>query len=356
MAEEQEGERTEEPTETRREEFRKRGQVAQSKEVVSSAFLLLIAGLLFVLSSYFYSNFEEMFKKMWSDGFMQIRREQSLYPAFQVASLQLMKLIWPALFFSFVVGFFATVLQIGFLKVEDALVPKFEKINPVSGLKRIFSLKNLMEGVKSVLKIIFIGVVVYLVLATEIPKMPFWMEFSPDQIARYMGSIAIKLFLAIGLVMFVLAIGDFFFQRWDLEKKMMMTKQEIKEEMKNREIDPLIKGRLRRIQREMSQRRMMQKVPSADVVITNPTHIAVALKYDANLPAPQLIAKGADLVAQKIKEIAKEAGIPIIENKPLARTIYKTMKLGQVIPKELYVAVAEVLSYVYRLKKKKRKR
>jgi flagellar biosynthetic protein FlhB len=252
------------------------------------------------------------------------------------------------------IGFFATVLQIGFLKVEDALEPKFEKINPISGFNRIFSLKNFIEGVKSVIKILFIGIVVYLVIAAEIPKMPLWMEFTPEQIAKYMGGISINLFLAIGFLMFVLAIGDFFFQRWDLEKKMMMSKREIKEELKNREIDPLIKGRLRRIQREVSQRRMMQKVPTADVIITNPTHIAVALKYDANLPAPQLIAKGADLVAEKIREIARASSIPIVENKPLARTIYKTMKIGQIIPKELYVAVAEVLSYVYRLKKKKK--
>jgi len=134
---------------------------------------------------------------------------------------------------------------------------------------------------------------------------------------------------------------------------MMMSKQEVKEEHKSREGDPLIKARIRKVQREMANRRMMEKVPKADVIITNPTHIAVALKYDANLPAPQLIAKGGDLIAEKIKAIAKENNIPVVENKPLARTIFKTMKLGQVIPKELFVAVAEVLSYVYKLKRKR---
>jgi flagellar biosynthetic protein FlhB len=156
--------------------------------------------------------------------------------------------------------------------------------------------------------------------------------------------------------MAVLSAADYFFQRWELEKEMRMTKQEIKEEAKSREGDPLIKSRVRKIQREMANRRMMEKVPKADVIITNPTHIAVALKYSENLPAPQLVAKGGDLVAEKIKEIARENNIPIVENKPLARTIFKTLKLGQVIPRELFVAVAEVLAYVYKLKRKARKK
>jgi flagellar biosynthetic protein FlhB len=171
-----------------------------------------------------------------------------------------------------------------------------------------------------------------------------------------MGTVSVKMLFGVGLAMLLLTVGDYFFQRWDLEKKMMMTKQEIKEEHKNREGDPLIKARVRRIQREMSNRRMMEKVETADVIITNPTHIAVALKYSDNLPAPQLVAKGADLIAEKIRNIARQHNIPIVENIPLARTIYKTMKLGQVIPRELFVAVAEVLSYVFKLKKKRAKR
>jgi flagellar biosynthetic protein FlhB len=151
---------------------------------------------------------------------------------------------------------------------------------------------------------------------------------------------------------FALAGADYLFQRWDLEKQMMMSKQEVKEEHKSREGDPLIKSRIRRIQRDVAQRRMMQEVPKATVIVTNPTHIAVALKYDETTPAPQVIAMGADLIAEKIKAMAREHRIPVIENKPLARTIFKTMKIGQVIPRELYVAVAEVLSYVFKLKRK----
>jgi flagellar biosynthetic protein FlhB len=170
----------------------------------------------------------------------------------------------------------------------------------------------------------------------------------------YMGKVVVKLLGGVGGLMFIIAAADYFYQRWDLEKKMMMTKQEVKEEHKSREGDPMVKNRIRRIQREMASKRMMADVPKADVIITNPTHIAVCIKYSDNLPAPQLIAMGADNVAEKIKELARQHNIPIVENKPLARTIFKTMKIGQVIPRELFVAVAEVLSYVYRLRRKKR--
>jgi flagellar biosynthesis protein FlhB len=179
------------------------------------------------------------------------------------------------------------------------------------------------------------------------------MTYSVEQILVYVGGVVFKLFFALGLITIGLAAADYFFQRWDLERQMMMTKQEIKEEVKQREGDPLIRQRIRRTQRDLANKRMMDDVKKADVIVTNPTHIAVALQYGANLPAPKLVAKGADLIAEKIRNLAREHNIPIVENKPLARTIYKTMKIGQVIPRELFVAVAEVLSYVYKLKKKK---
>ena len=202
------------------------------------------------------------------------------------------------------------------------------------------------------LKVLLIGFVVYSTLKNETKVWPYLQTYSKEQLLVYIGTMITKLFFGIGMVMLVLAAGDYFFQWWDLEKKMMMTKEEIKEEVKQREGDPMIKARVRKIQRDVANRRMMDKVPKGDVVITNPTHIAVVLKYDDNLPAPQLIAKGGDLIAERIKELAREHKIPIIENKPLARTIFKTLKIGQFIPRELFTAVAQVLSYVYRLKKK----
>lgn len=351
MAEESD-ERTEEATQTRRDDFRNRGQVAQSKELASAMFLIALAGAFAALSSYFFQEIRELFTRSYGAEMVHLARTDGFLEASKFAGLKFFSLVFPFMLISVIVSVASSVLQTGFLQVEDALSPNFNKINPVEGFKRIFSLRNMTEGIKAFLKVILIGGVVFFLLKQESKIIPSLIHFSTEQLMQYSGALIIKLLGVIGLCLLILGAGDYFFQRWDLEKKMMMTKQEVKEEMKNRELDPMIKSRIRKVQREMANKRMMQKVPTADVIITNPTHIAVALKYDSNLPAPQLIAKGADLVAEKIKEIARENKIPVIENKPLARTIFKTMKLGQVIPRELYVAVAEVLSFVYKLKRK----
>jgi flagellar biosynthetic protein FlhB len=178
-------------------------------------------------------------------------------------------------------------------------------------------------------------------------------SYSVNQLFAYLGEVTFNLLSGVGVFVGVLAGLDFLFQRWDLEKQMRMTKQEVKEEHKSREGDPLVRARIRRVQREMATRRMMDEVPKADVVITNPTHIAVALRYSETMVAPTIVAKGAGAIAEKIKQVARDKGIPVVENKPLARTIFKTLEIGQAIPRELYTAVAEVLSYVFRLKKKK---
>ncbi len=352
MAEESNDDRTEEATQTRRDEFRKRGQVPQSKEFASAFLLLALSGLLLGLSRYFFQEFSELFRYSYGQDLVYMIRNDNFSDAARFVGIKFFTLVTPFLGIAFIISVAASVMQTGLLQVEDALTPKFEKLDPIQGLKRIFSLRSLSEGVKAILKMLLIGGMVYFLLRNEVKQMPYLMHFSTEELARYTGLIVVKLFAGIGGAMIVLGGADFFFQRWDMEKRMMMTKQEVKEEMKNRELDPLIKARIRRTQREMANKRMMQNVPTADVIVTNPTHIAIALKYDANLPAPQLVAKGADLVAEKIKEIAREHKIPIVENKPLARTVYKTMKLGQVIPRELFVAVAEVLSYVYRLRRK----
>lgn len=350
------GEKTEEATQTRREDFRKRGQVAHTKELASALLLMAGAGLIFGLSRYFFQELYDLFQYSYGAQIVRLAKDGSVFEALQFGGLKLFKMIAPILGATLVLGIGASVVQTGFLQVEDAMSPDINKINPLEGAKRLFSLKALVEGLKAFLKMCLVGFIAYLLLKGETDRLPRLVEYNTEELIRYVGLVSGKLLFGIGLAMVVLSLADYFFQRWDLEKKMMMSKQEVKEEMKNREVDPMIKARIRKTQREMANKRMMQKVPTADVIVTNPTHIAVALKYGENLPAPQLVAKGADLVAEKIKEIAKEHRIPIIENKPLARTIYKTMKLGQVIPRELYVAVAEVLSYVYRLKKKFRNR
>jgi flagellar biosynthetic protein FlhB len=353
MADEESGEKSEEATQTRREDFRKRGQVAQTKELASALFILAGLGCVFALSKFFMKEFYDLFTHSYGQDLVEAVRTGSLTHAAQFAGLKFAILLSPILGIAFIISIGSSMIQTGWMQVEDALTADLNRINPLAGFKRIFSFRTLLEGMKAIAKLSFILSVAYFTLKSEMWKMPWLIKFEPIQLMDFMGTLTAKLLGGVGISMAVLAAADYFLQSWDLNKKMMMTKQEVKEEHKSREGDPMIKARIRKIQREMANRRMMEKVPTADVIITNPTHIAIALKYDANLPAPQVIAKGADYIAEKIRELAKQHNIPIVENKPLARTIYKTIKLNQVIPRELFVAVAEVLSYVYKLKKKK---
>lgn len=354
MSDEQ-GEKTEQATDSRREEFRKRGQVAMTKELGSAIFFLVAAGLIYISGRFFLQNMFEIFNRTMGGELIKNIREGKMTDVFSFIGLKLIVLTGPVFFVAMVIGVGAQVMQTGFLQIEDALTPNLNKLNPLNALGRIFSMRGLAELFKSILKMTAIGTVMYLLLKAEITQIPYLSGYSVSQLLTYLGEVLFRLLIGTGLFMLVLAVADYFFQRWQLEKEMMMTKQEVKEEHKSRDGDPLIKARIRKVQREMATRKMMTEIPKADVVITNPTHIAVVLKYSDKLPAPQLIAKGMDHMAEKIKEIARENNIPVIENKPLARTIFKTMKVGQVIPRELFVAVAEVLSYVFRLRRKKRR-
>lgn len=348
------GEKSEQATDARREEFRKQGNVAHSKELASAILLLAAAGGMYAMGRFFFKNFYELFVYSFGPDMVQTIREGNFIEAFKMNGQKAFILIAPVVGIAGLLGAASSIAQIGFLQVEDALTPKVEKLSPMEGFKRIFSMRAMVEAFKSILKMGAIGIVLYFLLRSEVSQIPYMLSYSLEEIIQYMGKVVVKLLGGVGGLMFIIAAADYFYQRWDLEKKMMMTKQEVKEEHKSREGDPMIKNRIRRIQREMASKRMMSEVPKADVIITNPTHIAVCIKYSDNLPAPQLIAMGADNVAEKIKELAREHNIPIVENKPLARTIFKTLKVGQVIPRELFVAVAEVLSYVYRLRRKKR--
>lgn len=346
------GEKTEDATQARRDEFRKRGQIAQTRELSSALVLLFGFFIIYFAGRYFVNQSYLLFNTFFGEGLIQAKDHDEIKNMIQLAGISIAKLFFPIGITISIVATFAIVVQIGFLQVEDAIGFKFDKIDPLQGLKRIFSLRSVVEAFKAICKILMIGYIIYLIYKSELIKLPRLMEQPVDAILTYMGNKVGQLLGSIAALFFALAAGDYFFQRWELEKQMMMTKQEVKEETKTREGDPLIKSRIRRIQRDMAQRRMMQEVPKADVIVTNPTHIAVALKYDSTTPAPKVIAMGVDLIAEKMRNLAREHNIPIVENKPLARTIYKTMKIGQVIPRELYVAVAEVLSYVYKLKRK----
>ncbi len=349
------GERTEEATQQRRDDFRKRGQVAQTKEL-GSVFLLFGSLMsIWLLGRFFLMQFSEIFNRSFTEFFLKAARQNEWVPAGIYALEKIALLVVPLSVVFWLMAFASSVVQTGFMYNEEAFDWDLNKLNPLEGLKKIASFRSLVEGGKSFAKLLIIGFIVYLLLKREAMRIPHLMNYSIEQIFNYLGSLIGKLLGGVAGFMAVLAGADYFFQRWDLEKKMRMTKQEIKEEHKSREGDPMIKSRIRRIQREMAGKRMMKEVPKADVIVTNPTHIAIALKYDETMAAPRVIAKGAGLIAEKIRAIAKENGIPLVENKPLARTMFKTIKVGHSIPRELYNAVAEVLSYVYKLKRRGRR-
>lgn len=346
-------ERTEEATEQRRQDFRKRGQVAMTRELSSVLMLLGTAMVLWLLGRFMLQQISEIVTESIGSFLVTAARQGDYKPAIFYVLKKAALVCGPLFGMLFITSIASTVMQVGLLNNEEALNFNLEKLNPISGLKRLFSLKALVEGGKSIIKIVLISAVVYVMVKDQIVKVPSLVALPINQLMVFCGDLTIRLLGGVGVFMAVLAAADYFFQRWELEKQMRMTKQEIKEEHKSREGDPMIKARIRRIQREMANKRMMADVPTADVIVTNPTHIACAIKYDpATMAAPILIAKGADAIAEKIKELARENNVPIMENKPLARTMYKTMKIGQVIPRELFTAIAQVLSYVYKLKRR----
>ncbi len=354
MAEESLGDKTEQATDARREDFRRRGQVAQTRELGAALILLSASGIILIAKGFFQTHISEFFHRVYGEEIHNVVRTGSLGDLAPIFGSKILLLAVPPILLAAVIGVLSQVMQTGLVQVEDAMSPQFERLDPIQGFKKIFSIRGFAEGFKSLLKLMAITFILYLLLHREITLLPHLLSKDPQQIFDLLVKITSQLLFGVGLSLLVLAVADYFFQYWQLERQMMMSKQEIKEEVKQREGDPQIKSRIRRIQRDMAQKRMMAAIPKADVVITNPTHIAVVLKYDANLPAPQLVAKGADLIAERIKAIAREHNIPVIENKPIARTIFKTMKIGHVIPRELFVVVAEILAYVYRMKKKMR--
>jgi flagellar biosynthetic protein FlhB len=247
-------------------------------------------------------------------------------------------------------GVIGNIAQVGFMLSTEAMSPKLSKLNPLEGLKRLFSATSLTELIKSIFKVVIIGSIGYNILRGEMDQIPALVAYDIHSIMGFVGRVALKLGYYTCLVLIALAALDYVFQRWKHERDLRMTKQEIRDEYKQREGDPLIRSRIRSAQREMAMRRMMEAVPKATVVITNPTHLAIAIRYERGLPAPIVVAKGAGHIAERIREIAGQHDIPIIEQKPLARALYKDVEIGQYVPVDLYHAVAEVLAYVYRLK------
>lgn len=353
------GEKTEQPTAKKLEDARKEGQVAKSKEI-ANAFGLLA---LFLVLKLYLGSMGTHFLEMFSAAYTQIPDVAKMYNGnLPVASLQVLIrsvmlqiiiILAPVLLVGVVVAFVCDVAQVKWKPTTKPLQPKFSKLNPIKGFGRIFSANSLMELVKSFLKLLLIGYMVYSYLKDRIGQIFILYHISLNQAIGLIGETVTDLGIRVAAVYMIIAFMDFAYQKWKFNEDMKMTKQEVKDEYKNQEGDPQVKSKQKQRMREASMRRMMQQLPEADVVITNPTHYAVAIKYDPDkYDAPYVLAKGENYLAQRIKDVARENNIEIVENKPLARMLYANVDIGELVPPELYQAVAEVLAFVYHLKGK----
>lgn len=353
------GEKTEPASQKKLDDARKKGQVAKSKEIVNAAFLVIAFAFLQMYVGSMGEGFIESFTKIYNiiPKYARNAEDMNVNVALAVLGDMLMSvltLIAPFLALSFLIYFVGDLIQVKWKISGEALKPKFKNLNPVNGVKRMFSKQSLINLLKSV-AIVFICVyIVYTEIVDKINALYGLYDVSLTQGIGYAGDIIFSIALKISAVYLVVGVIDYIFQKRKFKQDMMMTKQEVKDEYKQSEGDPTVRQQIRRKMREVSQRRMMQKLPEADVVITNPTHFAVAIKYDLALAkAPVVIAKGEDFLAQKIKEVARENNIEIVENKPLARALYHSVDIDEEIPQELYQAVAEVLAVVYKTKRSK---
>jgi len=347
------GEKTEQATPRRREEARNKGQVFKSADLNSAIILIIGSIAIFNTFPYMTSSIEQFTKLYILDR--TLADFDNAYAYFLLVEIIILtgKIVWPILASTFAAALIVTYLQVGFVFSGEAIAFKLDKLNPLEGFKRIFSTRALVELAKSLMKIGITGYVVYTIIKKNIFIIPRFVDMEMTATMTTLGSIMLEMALKVGIVFTIIGIIDYIYQRYEHEKSLMMSKNDVKQEYKQVEGDPLIKSKQRQIQREASMRRMMSEVPKADVIITNPTHFAVALKYQPEtMDAPRVVAKGQDFIAFRIREIAKENNVIIVENPPLARTLFYTLEIGDRVPEELFHAVAEVLAFVYKQKKK----
>jgi len=348
------GEKTEPATEKKLSDARKEGQVAKSREL-GQAFALLA---LFIVLKIWAGNIGHNFINTFRANYMRMKEMTTLVGG-EISIKDFCRLInsnvltmaivvAPVFAAALVVAIVCDIFQVKWQPTSKPLQPKFSKINPISGFKRIFSKEKLIDLLKSLIKLFILGYMAYSTIKGEFAVLFALFDMELITAIRVIGDIAISLGLKISAVYIVIGFADYGYQKWKFAEDMKMTKQEVKDEWKNAEGDPAVKGKQKQRMQEASRRRMMQAVPSADVVITNPTHFAVAIKYDVEVfDAPYVVAKGEDFLAARIKERAAEAGVDIVENKPLARMLYYNVDLGSPIPPELYQTVAEILAAIY---------
>ncbi|MGB4658450.1 MAG: flagellar biosynthesis protein FlhB [Mobilitalea sp.] len=350
------GDKSEDATTKKLGDARNEGQVAKSTELITASSLATLFIILKLFSGFIGTRFIDTYYGAFNNIDKLSREDFNSVVASNIMTNQIINILitcLPVFVTVVTVSFLVVLIQVKWKISTKAMKPKFSKINPISGFKKIFSKDKLFELVIEVIKIIVICYVAYDTLSDDWKTLLVLYDMKLEQAIILIGNMVIDLGIQISMIFIVIGFADFIYQKLKFKKDMKMTKQEVKDEYKNSEGDPQVKGRIKQKMREVSQRRMMQALPKADVVITNPTHLAAAIKYDkSKSEAPILIAKGADYIALKIKEIAKENNIVIVENKPLARMLYYNVDLDQEIPPELYQMTAEVLAYVYGLKNK----
>lgn len=350
------GEKTEDATPKKLNDARKEGKVAKSKEIGNGLTLLALFVVLKIFLSWIGNRLGELFAGVYNRIPDMVQSagnkvpESNFHHLFLLMMIRALLIMAPVLLVGFLVAFLSDLLQVGWHPTGKPLQPKPNKLSPISGFKRIFSINSVAELVKSIAKILLIAIVSYSYLKNQHRIFFVLLDMPVTQATLLIGQVVVDLGMRIAIVYMLIALGDFIYQKRKFANDMKMTKQEVKDEMKDQEGNPEIKGKQRQRMQEASRRRMMQRLPEADVVITNPTHYAVAIKYDPDVnEAPVVLAKGADYLAQRIKEIARENKIEIVENKPLARMLYANVDIDAEVPPELYQAVAEVLAYVYHL-------
>lgn len=346
-------EKTEKATPRKKQEAREKGQVAKSADLSPALGLVVIFFTLFIAGSWMYESFQQMLRESLTVYAHWDLTTTNLAVISQQLAFVGMKIVGPVFLVALVMAILFNYLQVGPLFTVEPLKLKLEKIDPIKGAKRILSLRSIVELLKAILKISAGLYVAYLILWRSKDQLLFLSQLPIQEVASFAAGEVLKLGFSVGLLLIVLAVLDYGYQRYEHEKSLRMSKQDIKDEYKKTEGDPLIKSKIKERQRQMAMRRMMQELPKADVIITNPTHYAVAIRYDAEeMEAPTVIAKGKDFLALKIKELAKKHHIVTMENRPLARALYSQVEIGQQIPEDLFKAVAEVLAYVYKLQGK----
>lgn len=343
------GEKTEDPTSKRLSDARKKGNIPKSQEM--NTVFVLLAGFfsMNVFGAYIYDEICGFMAHTFVHLNGPINTE-SIMQLFITIVVVLAKTAFPIMGIIMIVGLFINFMQVGLNFTTEPLGFKLENLNPITGFGRIFSKRALVELVKSLFKILIIGSFIYMYLKDELGQMPYMLYVDLTATLPKVAEIVLDLAFKVCGVIFVMAVLDYMYQKWSHIQQLKMSKDEVKEEFKQMEGDPQVKGKIKQKQRQMAMQRMMREVPKADVIITNPTHFAVALRYEKGMRAPEVVAKGQDLVAQKIKAVGREAKVTIVENPPLARALYAAVEIGQAVPPELYKAVAEVLAHVYRLR------